>query len=103
MRLAKVVGTVVATQKDDKLSGAKFLVVEDVDLQGVGQGLFLVAYDAVGAGLGEVVLYAQGSSARQTVMTDGRPVDCTIMAIVDVIETGGQSRFVKSAGDPPAS
>ncbi|MFH1329649.1 MAG: EutN/CcmL family microcompartment protein, partial [Actinomycetota bacterium] len=97
MRLAIVVGTVVATHKDPKLGGAKFLVVEDVDLSGGGQGSFLVAFDAVGAGPGEVVLVAQGSSARQTVMTDGRPVDCTIMAIVDVVETGGEVRYEKSA------
>ena len=102
MRLAKVVGTVVATQKDPKLSGGKFLVVEDVDLDGKGRGLHLVAFDAVGAGYGEVVLYAQGSSARQTVQTDGCPVDCTIMAIVDVIETGGQTRYMKGSGQPAA-
>jgi microcompartment protein CcmK/EutM len=98
VRLAKVVGTVVATQKDEKLGGAKFLIVEDVELDGKGRGNCLVAFDAVGAGLGEVVLYAQGSSARQTVMTDGRPVDCTIMAIVDVVETGGEARYVKGSG-----
>ncbi len=98
MRLARVVGTVVATQKDAKLGGAKFLVVEDVDLEGGGKGSYLVAFDAVGAGLSEIVLYAQGSSARQTEMTDGRPVDCTIMAIVDVIETAGKVRYEKRAG-----
>jgi microcompartment protein CcmK/EutM len=102
VRLAKVVGTVVATHKDPKLCGAKFLVVEDVDLMGRVRGPQLVAFDAVGAGLGEVVLYAQGSSARQTTRTDGCPVDCTIMAIVDVIETGGTPRYVKSEGREPA-
>ena len=69
-----------------------------VDLDGHPRGSHLVAFDAVGAGLGEIVLYAQGSSARQTVMTDGRPVDCTIMAIVDIIETGGQARYEKGSG-----
>lgn len=98
MRLAKVVGTVVATQKDPKLCGAKFLVVEDVDLEGEVCGSQLVAFDAVGAGIGEIVLYAQGSSARQTSRTDGCPVDCTIMAIVDIIETGGKPRYVKGGG-----
>ncbi len=95
MQLARVVGTVVATRKDPKLSGAKFLVVENCDLTGKGKGSFLVAVDAVGAGEGEVVLHASGSSARQTVMTDGRPVDCTIMAIVDLIEVDGEVRFAK--------
>ncbi len=102
MRLAKVVGTVVATHKDPKLCGAKFLLVEDVDLEGRGQGTRLVAFDAVGAGFGEVVLYAQGSSARQTTRTEGCPVDCTIMAIVDIIETEGKPRYVKGTGEPPS-
>ena len=98
MKLARVVGTVVATQKDEKLGGAKFLIVEDVDLAGEGSGNRLVAFDAVGAGEGEVVLYASGSSARQTVMTDGRPVDCAIMAIVDLVEVGGKVLFEKRTG-----
>ena len=97
MRLARVVGTVVATRKDPKLGGVKFLVVEDVDLAAEGRGAHLVAVDAVGAGTGEVVLYAQGSSARQTVLTDGKPVDCTIMAIVDLIEVDGAVAYSKSA------
>jgi microcompartment protein CcmK/EutM len=95
VQLARVVGTVVATRKDPKLDGAKFLVVESCDLGGQGRGSFLVAVDAVGAGEGEVVLFAAGSSARQTVATDGRPVDCTIMAIVDLIEVDGEVRFAK--------
>ena len=102
MRLARVVGTVVAARKDPKLGGTKLLIVEDVDLAGSGKGGFLVAVDAVGAGTGEVVLYAQGSSARQTVLTDGRPCDCTIMAIVDLIETDGEVRYEKGSGRRPA-
>ncbi|MFH1845483.1 MAG: EutN/CcmL family microcompartment protein [bacterium] len=98
MRLARVVGTVVATRKDPQLTGVKLLIVEDTDLTGSGQGACLVAVDAVGAGVGEVVLYAQGSSARQTVLTDGKPVDCTIMAIVDMIETAGEIRYEKGSG-----
>ncbi len=54
-----------------------------------------MAVDAVGAGEGEVVLFAAGSSARQTAMTDGRPVDCTIMALVDLVEVDGEVRFAK--------
>jgi microcompartment protein CcmK/EutM len=97
VRLAKVVGTLVATRKDPKLGGVKFLVIEDTDLSGQGQGGHLVAVDAVGAGEGELVLYAQGSSARQTVLTDGRPVDCTIMAIVDLVESDGRLQYNKAA------
>jgi microcompartment protein CcmK/EutM len=98
VKLARVVGTVVATQKDPKLGGAKFLVIEDVDLEGRPQGGRLVAFDAVGAGRDEVILYATGSSARQTIQTDGRPVDCTIMAIVDLVEVGGRTLYEKGAG-----
>jgi ethanolamine utilization protein EutN len=56
----------------------------------------VIAVDAVGAGVGEVVLYASGSSARQTTLTNNRPVDATIMAIVDEITVGDDRRFVKS-------
>jgi microcompartment protein CcmK/EutM len=52
--------------------------------------------DAVGAGVGEVVMYASGSSARQTLVTKDRPVDATIMAIVDLIDADGQPRYTKS-------
>jgi microcompartment protein CcmK/EutM len=97
-----VVGTVVATRKDPKLGGVKFLVVEDTDLGGKGTGNRLVAVDAVGAGDGELILYAQGSSARQTVLTDGRPVDCTIMAIVDLVESEDRVLYDKAAPERPA-
>jgi microcompartment protein CcmK/EutM len=55
----------------------------------------LVAVDSVGAGVGEVVLLCSGSSARQTTVTQNRPVDATIMAIVDILEVGGQVVFQK--------
>jgi microcompartment protein CcmK/EutM len=95
MLLGKVVGTVVATQKDTELAGLKFLVVQALDLHGKLSDTFAVAVDAVGAGIGEVVLYASGSSARQTVVTQNRPVDATIMAIVDLVEIGGETRYAK--------
>jgi microcompartment protein CcmK/EutM len=56
----------------------------------------VVAADAVGAGIGEVVLYASGSSARQTELTNNRPVDATIMAVVDLVEVDGETRYTKS-------
>ena len=87
MILGKVIGTVVASRKEDELTGLKFLSVAPVDPQtGKLLGGGVVAVDAVGAGLGEVVLYASGSSARQTQITQNRPVDATIMAIVDIVE-----------------
>jgi len=97
MILGRVIGTVVSTRKDDELEGLKFLVVKACDFDGKPTGAAVVAADSVGAGIGEVVLYASGSSARQTHITKDRPVDATIMAIVDVVEVEGESRYVKDA------
>lgn len=95
MTLGKVVGTVVASQKEATLEGLRLLLVRACDFDGKPSGSAVVAADAVGAGIGEVVLYAAGSSARQTTVTKDRPVDHTIMAIVDLIEVEGQSRYTK--------
>lgn len=89
MRLGKVVGSVVATRKDASLEGTKLLVVENLSLDLKPEGGYAVAVDAVGAGPGEVVLYAGGSSARQTPVTKDRPVDAVIMAIVDSFDANG--------------
>ena len=86
MILGKVVGTVWATRKDEKLVGMKLLIVRPVELSYKEKDDFVVAVDAVGAGVGEIVLVAQGSSARQTELTENRPVDATIMAIVDKLD-----------------
>jgi len=97
MLLARVVGTVVSTRKDDTLEGSKLLVIEPVDFEGQQpDGKRLVAVDSVGAGEGEVVLIAQGSSARLTDATKDRPVDATIMGIVDYIEIEDRRTFAKS-------
>ncbi|MCC6996992.1 MAG: EutN/CcmL family microcompartment protein [Deltaproteobacteria bacterium] len=95
MTLGKVVGTVVASQKEATLEGLRLLLVRACDFDGKPSGSAVVAADAVGAGIGEVVLYAAGSSARQTTVTKDRPIDHTIMAIVDLIEVEGQSRYTK--------
>jgi microcompartment protein CcmK/EutM len=95
MQLGKVVGTVVSSRKEDVLDGMTFLVVKVCDFDGNPIGPAVVAADAVGAGVGEVVLLAAGSSARQTQLTKDRPVDATIMAIVDQVEIGGEHRYVK--------
>ena len=89
MKMGRVVGSVVATQKDERLNGLKLLVVQNLDLEMSLEKGYVVAADAVGAGAGEVVLYATGSSARQTTMTDGKPVDAVIMAIVDEYDVRG--------------
>ena len=95
MLIGQVVGTVVATRKDEKLEGLKLQVVKVVDLDGKPTGAYVVAIDSVGAGSGDVVLYATGSSARQTPVTKDRPVDAVIMAIVDSIEVNGTTRYMK--------
>jgi microcompartment protein CcmK/EutM len=95
MLLGRVVGTVVSTRKEEDLSGLKLLLVRAADVAGKATGSLVVAIDAVGAGVGEVVLYASGSSARQTRLTKDRPVDATIMAIVDSIEHEGKQTYLK--------
>ena len=95
MNVGKVIGTVVATRKDPKLEGLKLLIVQQTDLAGGAKGPQVVAVDAVGAGVGEVVLYCSGSSARQTEITQNRPVDTVIMGIIDEIEAGGETTFRK--------
>ena len=95
MQLARVVGTVVATRKEDSLQGIRLLVVRPLDEEGRESGNAIVSADAVGAGPDEVVLIAAGSSARQTTMTDKRPVDSVIMAIVDSWYVGEDVKYRK--------
>ena len=95
MVLGKVVGTVVASRKEKEIEGLKLLIVKGCNFDGKPTGSSVVAADAVGAGIGEVVLYASGSSARQTLATQNRPVDATIMAIVDTVDVDGKRRYTK--------
>lgn len=83
MLLGKVVGTVISTTKDVRLEGLKLQVLEILDMKGKPNKNYVVAIDAVGTGVGEIVLYAAGSSARQTDFTSNTPCDAVIMAIVD--------------------
>ena len=96
MLIGKVVGTLVASHKESSMEGLKFLVLKQLDIEGKETGGYRVAADAVGAGLGEVVLYATGSSARQTKMTHQRPCDGVVMAIVDVLEVDGVVKYDKA-------
>jgi microcompartment protein CcmK/EutM len=93
--LGRVAGTLVSSRKEDTLEGLKFLVIKQLDVEDAETGGYVVAADAVGAGVGEVVLYATGSSARQTVMTKDRPCDAVVMAIVDTWEVGGDVKYTK--------
>jgi len=70
-------GTVVSTRKEQRIEGIKFLLLEKVDAATMeGKKDYVVAMDSVGAGLGEIVFYAAGSSSRMTAVTDGKPSDC---------------------------
>jgi len=99
VKLAKVLGTVVATEKDSKLQGFKFLMLGLWGHDNKPAGGSVVAVDAVGAGVGEMVLFASGSSARQTVATDKKPVDAVVMAIVDSWEIEGDEKYRKGEAD----
>jgi microcompartment protein CcmK/EutM len=95
MNLGKVVGTVVSTRKESSMDGLKLLLVRYVDTEGKETGGSVVAADAVGAGPEEMVLVASGSSARQTLATDKKPVDAVIMAIVDDWSIDGEIKYKK--------
>ncbi|HKI78436.1 MAG TPA: EutN/CcmL family microcompartment protein [Ignavibacteriaceae bacterium] len=86
MFLGKVIGSVWSTKKDENLVGSKLLIVRQVDLEYNDKENFVVAVDSVGAGVGEIVLVATGSSSRQTKITKDKPVDAVIMAIVDKLD-----------------
>ena len=97
MNLAKVLGRVVSTQKDPGIDGLKLLMLGAAGPDGELTGTVVVAVDAVGAGEGEYVLYASGSSARQTVVTNNKPVDSVVMAIVDSWDIDGVDQYRKGA------
>ncbi|HOE65532.1 MAG TPA: EutN/CcmL family microcompartment protein [Candidatus Hydrogenedentes bacterium] len=96
MQLGRVVGTVVSTAKERSLEGRKLLVVRIVDLDAKETGAYVVAIDAVDAGVGDVVIVASGSSARLTEATKDRPADAVIMAIVDSWDVAGKTKYRKS-------
>ncbi len=85
MKVGKVIGNVWATKKDDGLEGLKLLIVQEFDPRNDAEGCCFVAVDMVGAGTGENVLVAQGSSARVT-MNRESPVDASIVGIIDELE-----------------
>jgi microcompartment protein CcmK/EutM len=91
MILGKVIGTVWATRKDDQLVGMTLQIVQEVDLEYNPKGGFVVAVDSVGAGVGEIVIVVQGSSARQTPLTREKPVDAVICAIVDKLDVNEEA------------
>lgn len=96
MQIARVKGTVVSTTKSEKLNGLKLLIVKPVDIETLEEkGSMIVAIDAVGAGEGEIVMIVGGSSSRQTALTDGKPVDMSIVGIIDSMDVNGVRVFEK--------
>jgi microcompartment protein CcmK/EutM len=96
MLIAKVIGTTVASIKDEKLEGRKLLICRETDETGKPTGKPYVAVDTVSAGIGDLVLTAHGSSGRQTYLTKDSPVDAVIMAVIDSLQVDGKDVFRKS-------
>lgn len=83
MQIARVIGTVVSTVKNETLSGRKILIVQNLneELQPIGKPL--IALDAIGAGVGELVFWCRGKEASFPFKRDSTPTDCTIVGIID--------------------
>lgn len=105
MFVAKVTGSVVATQKVESMKGQKLLIVEPYRIDGAKRdklattGRTFVAVDTVGAGVGEFVLIVQGSSARLTPETKSLPVDATIIGLVDTVTVDDKNVFDRKTSD----
>ncbi len=83
MQLARVIGTVVATVKNDSLEGRKLLIIQSLNKNLDAQGKPMVAIDSVGAGVGELVFWCRGKEASFPFKREDTPTDCTIVGIVD--------------------
>jgi len=97
MNLGRVCGQVVSTKKSENLMGFKILIVQPISLETFEEkGAPVVSIDTIGAGEGEVVMMVSGSSARQTAITDAKPTDNSIVAIIDSVDIGGKRVFDKA-------
>ncbi len=99
MELARVVGTIVATKKNPEIAGYKLLLVEIADPYGKGKGKYYIGVDLVDAGVGDLVLLVRGSSARTCKEVGAKPVDGSIVAVVDTVNMGNKSVYDKSRGE----
>jgi microcompartment protein CcmK/EutM len=91
MIIARILGTVVASQKDERLNGKKLLIVKPINLDGSDQSGYLVAVDTVGAGFHEKVIVVGGSSARLAEGNKDCPVDSAIIGVIDSFEVNSES------------
>ena len=100
MQLARVIGSIVSTRKSERLEGLKLLVAVPIDMDTMQEkGAPFVTVDTVGAGEGEIVMWAGGSSSRQTDATTGKPVDSAIVGIVDFVDVLGLCKYDKSKAE----
>ena len=98
MQLARVIGSIVSTRKSERLEGLKLLVAVPIDMDTMQEkGAPFVTVDSVGAGEGEIVMWAGGSSSRQTDLTTNKPVDSSIVGIVDFVDIQGRRVYDKGA------
>ena len=96
MNICRVKGTVVSTTKAEKINGLKLLLVKPIDLETFEEtGSLVVAIDTVDAGEGEIVMTVGGSSSRQTAITENKPCDQSIIAVIDSIDLEGKRIFEK--------
>ncbi|MCG9891409.1 MAG: EutN/CcmL family microcompartment protein [Thermosynechococcaceae cyanobacterium MS004] len=95
MQIAQVRGTVVSTQKDQSLTGVKFLLVQFIDEEGQLLPKYEVAADSVGAGVNEWVLVSRGSAARKLSGSEHRPLDALVVGIIDTVNLDGLSLYNK--------
>jgi microcompartment protein CcmK/EutM len=86
MIIARILGTVVSTQKDERLEGKKLLIVKPLNVDGSDQSGYVVASDTVGAGFHEKVLVVSGSSARMAEGNKDCPVDAAIVGVIDTVD-----------------
>ena len=96
MKIARVIGTTISTIKDEKVRGSKLLIVRQTDETGEFIGKSFVAVDLVDAGVNDLVLTGEGSSARQTYQTKECPVDAVVIAVIDHLEVDGEVVFRKT-------
>jgi microcompartment protein CcmK/EutM len=96
MVIGEVVGTVVATRKTDNVQGLPLRIVRRLTTEAAQTDTYIVAVDVVGASDGELVLVTSGSAARNTHLTDARPVDAILIAIVDTWQTNGVVKYTSA-------
>jgi ethanolamine utilization protein EutN len=86
MRIGRIIGTVVATRKDEKLVGTKLMITQPLTFKLEAQGEPIIAVDTVGAGIGEIILYTTGTAGRIAARKLDAPIDASIVGIVDNID-----------------